>query len=123
MGNDKPYSNRTYAIAPLFPPNQRKQTFLPPRLATVYTQVLLFVYEAFCALNPRQVTAVAPLGETPRPRCLLYLGRPQDRTGSPILGDFETPDPPRIGGLGEQNDQYSVSPVQLPITHYQNELC
>jgi hypothetical protein len=74
--------------------------FSPPRLATVYTQVLLFVYEAFCPLNPRQVTAVAPLGETPRPRCLLYLGRPQDRTGSPILGDFETPAPPRIGGLG-----------------------
>ncbi len=108
MGDDKPYSNRTYAIAPLFPPNQGKQTFLPPRLPTVYTQVLLCVYEAFCPLNPRQV---------------LYLGRPQDPTGSPILGDFETPAPPRIGGLGGQNDQYCVSPVQLPITHYLNELC
>jgi hypothetical protein len=34
---------------------------------------------------------------------MLYLGRPQDRTGSPILGDFEAPVPPKFGGLGGQN--------------------
>jgi hypothetical protein len=44
-----------------------------------------------CPLNPRQ---------------LLYLGRPQDRTGSPKLGDFEigSPHPPHSplkGGMGK----------------------
>ncbi len=31
---------------------------------------------------------------------MLYLGSPQDRTGSPILGDFEFLFPPKLGGLG-----------------------
>jgi hypothetical protein len=32
-------------------------------------------------------------------RQMLYLGTPQDRAGSPILGDFEIPVPPKVGGL------------------------
>jgi hypothetical protein len=30
------------------------------------------------------------------PRQVLYLGKPQDRTGSPILGDFELQLPPEL---------------------------
>ncbi len=48
-----------------------------------------------CPLNPRQV---------------LYLGKPQDRTGSPILGDFEVPVPPKIGGRGGRDLFNCVSP-------------
>ena len=41
-----------------------------------------------CPLNPRQV---------------LHLGRPQDRTGSPILGDFEGYSPPKLGAGGRSS--------------------
>ena len=52
-------------------------------------------------LNPRQVTAVAPLGETPRARCLLHLGRPlRTRHWLPNSGGLYILIPPRIGGLG-----------------------
>jgi hypothetical protein len=41
-----------------------------------------------CPLNPRQV---------------LYLGRPQDRTGSPILGDFKSFSPQNWGSGGRRS--------------------
>ena len=54
-------------------------------------------------------SSVALLGETPRPsgfalrvRQLLYLGRPQDRTGSPLALLGETPRPQWLTALTHQ---------------------
>jgi hypothetical protein len=65
-------------------PRQGKMTSPPTPLLQAYR-----VYTSLSRpLNPCQ---------------LLYLGRPQDRTGSPILGDFEERFPPCVGGQGGRN--------------------
>jgi CHAT domain-containing protein len=78
------------------------------RLLAKRGAILLLFFVAFSvAIAPPSSQVAAKSSQELRsrplnPRQSLHLGKPQDRAGSPILGDLKR-SPPRIGGLGGQN--------------------